>query len=626
MALLNATYQFEHYGFTSNLVIPKEIDLTKRPSLVLQIRENDVQMGLHDADGQPLTTTVWGYGVGDTGGYLGPTLLAQQGSPVTVRWQNQLPLSGHLLPVDETVHRADPVLKTIQKGFVPVVAHLHGGETDAAFDGHPEAWYTQTKGARGPAETGPHYAGDTYTYLNEQEAAPLWYHDHALGLTRLNVYAGLAGNYKLTDANEARLIKDGVLPDREIPLVIQDKAFTTDGQLYYPAHAGDVLPDGSGGSGYVLGEVGATFFEWNGADAASALPEFFGDHILVNGVAWPNLDVGRGSYTLTLLNGSDSRFYLLDFEGRAEVVAVATDGGLLPRAVDLNGEFVLAPGDRIKVAIDFSGASPGDTVRLVNRGPDYSPFKGLDGEGSLIDATAATAADPVGNVMQFTVKSTIKADTTASVAPGTLLNPNHHDIMSGPFDHVRQVELFEGVDEYGRVQPLLGAAEAGSFHSRHEHDMVEINQFGPLLWSDPVTETPLFGSTEKWEIFNFTADAHPVHLHLTQYQGIGRRDIAFQDEDEDGTPDDTTADGLISYGRYGTAASIDYAQHDIWISDALRALMPEEGGRQDTLYVATGEMLEIAASFEKAGSYVWHCHILSHEDHEMMRPMEVLCA
>jgi hypothetical protein len=144
MTLLDATYEFQTYGFTKDLAIPGEIDLTKRRHLVLQMRESEVQMGLYDAEGNPLTTTVWGYGVGGTGGYLGPTLLAEEGSAVTVTWQNQLPLSGHLLPVDYTLHHANPARKTIEDGYVPLVTHLHGGRTDAAFDGTPDAWYTQT--------------------------------------------------------------------------------------------------------------------------------------------------------------------------------------------------------------------------------------------------------------------------------------------------------------------------------------------------------------------------------------------------------------------------------------------------------------------------------------------------
>ena len=654
MQIINAADQFELLDFTNQLPIPKEIDLTDRNSYVLNMQQSDVELGLRDTDGSLLTTTVWGYGTGATGGYLGPTLVAEEGSPVTITWRNQLPLTGHLLPVDFTLHRANPIMKTIQDGFTPLVTHLHGAESNANSDGYPEAWYTQTFGGQGPAETGAFYTGNQYTYDNDQEAASLWYHDHALGLTRLNVYAGLAGFYRLTDKNEQDLIKQNVLPKEAIPLVIQDKAFTTDAQLYFPAHAEDVLPDGNGGSGSVLEEVGEDFFAEN-AGGASALPEFFGDHILVNGAPWPNLDVGRGAVTYELLNGSDSRFYLLDLveiddDGEDEVTAtvIGTDGGLLPQAVAFDHPIVLAPGDRIDIAIDFSAADIGDVVQLLNSGPDYSPFKGFE-NGSLLDAVAATPEDPVGNVMQFTVTKKGVADKTVFLTAGDTLNPDYVDITDGPlgdgaFDPVRRVGLFEGADEYGRVQPLLGKAEAGEFHLYKEGDVppgeglaTEIRDFGPLNWADDTTETPVAGSTEKWEVYNFTADAHPVHLHLTQYQGIERHEIQFQDgEEEDGIPDDTTGDGLISYGTYIDESEIDFAVADIWVADTPITLEPEEGGRQDTIYVPSGpretgvdganigSMLEIAVNFEKAGQYVWHCHILSHEDHEMMRPMEVL--
>ncbi len=626
-SILNATNQFTQYGYTNDLVIPGEIDLTKRSHVTLQVRENDWDFGIYDQQGEALTTTVWGYGIGRTGGYLGPTLLTEEGSPVTVTWQNQLPLTGHLLPVDYSIHRADPVVKALEDGYTPIVTHLHGAESDSDSDGYPEAWYTQTKGPKGPAEVGPFYSGNRYTYDNEQEAAPLWYHDHALGITRLNVYAGLAGFYQLTDDNERALVDDGVLPEVRVPLVIQDKAFTEEGALYFPGYEDDPLPDGEGGSGSVEEEVGESFFEENGEDAASALPEFFGDHILVNGTAWPNLDVGQGSYRFDLVNGSDSRFYVLDFDGDTDGIAVylvAGDGGLLPNAIELGGPFTFAPGDRVSLVVDFTNADPGDTIRLLNSGPDYSPFKGYADDHSLIDAEAATPDDPVGNVMQFTVDDAIPAET-ASVTDGSLLNPDYVDITGGPFDEERKLGLFEGADEYGRVQPLLGTAEEGSFHVYAEDGSAEtINDFGPLNWFDATTETPVAGTTEKWEVFNFTADAHPVHLHLTQYQAIGRRDIAFEDADEDGVPDDTTGDGEISYGHYSDPGlDIDYSQHDVWISDQLQALAPEEQGRQDTVWVGTGQMLEIAAEFEKAGQYVWHCHILSHEDHDMMRPLEV---
>jgi len=653
--ILNATDQFGEIAFDNPLAIPGTIDATKPGNIILEMRQSDVQMGIVDlSTDQMFTTTVWGYSTPQgTPGYLGPTILAEEDNPITIIWKNKLPTdnpNGHLLNVDYTLHRANPgqgrgindVFKTIQDGQIPVVPHLHGGETQFQFDGYPEAWWTQ-KG--GPGQKGDYYAGNQYTYDNDQQAAPLWYHDHALGLTRLNVYAGLAGVYDLTDGNERTLKADNVLPDVEVPLVIQDKAFTLDGQLYYPALENDVLPDGEGGSGSV-GEEAGDFFDLDqfpeNEGTASALPEFFGDHILVNGVAWPNYDVDQQIYTLKLLNGSDSRFYVLDFVGvdgaddPAKVLAIAGDGGLLPKAVDVSGGFILAPGDRLDVAVDFSNLSDGDQIRLVNSGPDYEPFKGFNTPGNLtsglIDGTAATPVDPVGNIMQFTVDEGIDTGDNATVAAGTDLNT----IDTLTPDATRKVGLFEGADEYGRVQPLLGTAKAGAFHS---DTFTADGNFGPLDWFADFTEKPTVGTTEKWQVFNFTADAHPVHLHLTQFQVTGRYEIAFEDEagGEDGIPDDTTGDGEISYGTYSAPGDIDFTEHDIWISDTFQPPAPEEGGRQDTMYVQSGprdtgvegsynigQMLEFDAFFEKEGLYVWHCHILSHEDHEMMRPMEVM--
>ena len=144
--------------------------------------------------------------------------------------------------------------------------------------------------------------------------------------------------------------------------------------------------------------------------------------------------------------------------------------------------------------------------------------------------------------------------------------------------------------------------------------------FGPLLWDAPVTEKPVLGSIEQWELFNFTADAHPIHLHQTQFQVVEKRLIDFNDSDENGIPDDTNGDGVITYG-YGTT---DFSRADIWIGDRV-PIAPEQTGRQDTVSVASGEMVSIAVrQFDLPGEYVWHCHILSHEDNEMMRPYDVI--
>jgi spore coat protein A len=181
--------------------------------------------------------------------------------------------------------------------------------------------------------------------------------------------------------------------------------------------------------------------------------------------------------------------------------------------------------------------------------------------------------------------------------------------------NVRMLGLFEGADEFGRVTPMLGKAEAGTIISDHS----SAGDFGPLFFSAPVTETPVLGTTEQWQMFNFTADTHPVHLHLTQYQVVEKREIFFRDEDEDGIPDDTTGDGLISYG---TGPEADYDLADIWIGDAI-PLRPEESGWQDTVHVDPSTMISIVTTFDLPGEYVWHCHILSHEDNEMMRPFLV---
>jgi spore coat protein A len=302
-------------------------------------------LGLIDANGNPLITTVWGYGqFGHTPTYPGPTILAYENIAINVIWVNNLPLTGHLLAVDTTLHLAVSATKPLEDGYIPTVTHLHGGHNPVGSDGLPEQWFTQNH-----SSTGPDFQDLIYTYPNDQEAATLWYHDHALGMTRLNVYAGLAGFYLLQDENSTNLISTGVLPGGAyaIEMAIQDRAFTADGQLYYPAYKNDPLPSTTDTVGDIVPQ---TFYDANGEDAPSAVPEFFGDHILVNGMAWPNLNVAAGDYEFHLLNGSDSRFYVLELsDPDVKVHLVGVDGGLLPQAqtimdgdgVQEDGEFLV---------------------------------------------------------------------------------------------------------------------------------------------------------------------------------------------------------------------------------------------------------------------------------------------
>ena len=305
----------------------------------------------------PLMTTVWGYGPTGAVTYPGPTFLAKKNVPVNVNWFDNVP--GHFLPVDVTLHMAHPAhmmhdLSAIRAWYetnTPAVPHLHGGHTESASDGLPEAWYTNNVGGA-PLETGAYFSKTNYVYHNTQEAATLWYHDHALGITRLNVNAGLAGFYLLEDNHERTLVKNGVLPKgkHDIEIVIQDRSFYNTGQLFWPANPDDPSVFFRGVEWNAWDDFIDGAVPENGGDPASvpqpsALAEFFGDFIVENGMAWPFLYVEPRPYRFRLLNGSDSRFYVLEFGNKMPFLQIASDDGLLPAAVKLT-QLVIAPGER----------------------------------------------------------------------------------------------------------------------------------------------------------------------------------------------------------------------------------------------------------------------------------------
>jgi spore coat protein A, manganese oxidase len=481
-----------------------------------------------------LLTTVWGY----AGAYPGPTFEVQSGQPINVHWTNNLvddegnPLPP-LLPVDTSIHWAAPA--GWPDSGVPTVVHLHGGNTESASDGYPEAWFTPNF-----AQKGPQWVKETYTYDNDQEAANLWYHDHALGLTRLNVGSGLAGMYIIHDANEASLnLPSG---DYDVPLVIQDRMFQDDGSLYFPSAPPTAeSPD------------------------PSVLPEFFGNMILVNGEVWPFMEVQPRKYRFRLLNGSDSRFYDLSFGG-AKVYQIGSDQGLLDSPVRLR-HVLIAPAERVDLIVDFTNVRGKD---IIVRNTAKAPFPGGDA-GTLDKATT-------GQVMQFRVSRTKVADDsslprqlreTPIAKPGT---PNT----------VRPLLLMETMDEFGRVEPLLGTARDGG-----------------LMWHDPISENPLVGTTEVWEFYNTTNDAHPIHVHLVHFQ-----EVSHQKFKADVDP----VTGALTNIRLRGRAS---------------APSKSDAGLKDTIIVMPGEVVRVEMTFDRSGLYVWHCHIISHEDHDMMRPFFV---
>ncbi|MDI6907004.1 MAG: multicopper oxidase [Thermoanaerobacterales bacterium] len=485
------------------------------------VKMRQVRQKLH-RDTPP--TTVWGY----EGMYPGPTFEVRTNEIIKVKWINRLPIFRHLLPVDRTIHGAEPPNPRVR-----TVVHLHGGNVPARYDGHPEAWFTNRF-----LVTGPYFKNITYVYPNIQPATTLWYHDHALGITRLNVYAGLAGFYIVRDAYEDRLN----LPHgpHEVPLVIQDRSFQRDGSLFYPARPEDAPP-------------GARLPD------PSIVPEFFGDTIVVNGKVWPYLEVEPRKYRLRFLNGSNSRFYRMRLSSGQPFYQIGTDQGFLDEPVPRE-ELLFGPGERLDVIVDFSDFG-NETITLLNDAPTPFPNGDPVKEGTT------------DQIMQFRVTIPLAGPDTSSL-PSRLV-----PVIPLPEEaalNIRNLALVEDTDRFGRLMLMLDNKR----------------------WSDPITERPQLGTVEIWRLINTTPDTHPIHLHLVRFQVLDRQ------------PFDVNA--YRATGEIRHAGSV--ARPDAG-----------EKGWKDTVLVHPGEATRIIARFgDFTGKYVWHCHILEHEDHEMMRPYEVV--
>ncbi len=443
-------------------------------------------------------STVWVYDDGTGGSFPGPTIEARTNEPVTVEWTNDLrDTSGalrttHILPVDECPHGAG-------RGETRVVTHLHGGHVAAEFDGHPDATID-------PGES------VTYEYPNWQDASTIWYHDHALGITRLNVYAGLAGLYVIRDDVEDAL--DLPSGDYEVPLVIQDRSFAADGSLRYPA-------------------------QWQ--------EHFFGDMILVNGKVWPFLEVDQGKYRFRIVNGANSRTYRLTLSGGLDFTVIGTDGGLLEEPITVS-ELTLGGAERADVLVDFSGLAAGTEVLLTNSAP--APFPGTEGVGV------------VPEVMQFRVTADAGHD---GAIPTTLRATEALDEADAVIE--RDFELRrDGGDECGQRAWLING----------------------LGWDD-ITEYPELGTTEIWRFINRSGVSHPMHMHLVFFQVLDRQ--AFEQ----------VGGEVMPIGEPEPP-------------------QPWEAGWKDTVTVGPNEIVRVIARFEDyVGPFPYHCHILEHEDHEMMR-------
>jgi spore coat protein A len=559
--------------------------------------EIEQPLGLVDPEtGAPLLTTCYAYGTGPgfpNATYPGRTFIVQKDRQVRVRWSNNLTTDGtengpvlaqHLLPVDETLHWAFALpgydLNSIRTDGIPVVPHVHGGHTEWQSDGNPEFWFTPGFNLKGPR-----WVKETYVYDNDQQAGTIWYHDHGLGITRLNVYAGLAGFYIIRDEIDTGLASNPVgLPAHpyERLLAIQDHMFDEDGQHFYPAFPGDpgyddfIDPDAN-------------------PPSPTALAEFFGDFILVNGVPWPKMEVEPRVYRLRLLNGSDSRVYKLWLaDNGPDLVVIGNDDGLLHQPAPV-AKLVIAPGERYDVLVDFS-AFAGEQLILQNNARGPYPA------GDTVDPNTT------GQIMAFNVGMTV-TDPTNNAIPMVLrptpITPD--DITMGdPVAATRRLALYEGMDDRGRLQPLLGLAAPAP-------DVMGGVQDGALVWDEckaPITENPMLDDVEIWEVYNTTGDAHPFHVHLVSFQILDRQKFKA-----DILPKEIVQhDGSIGLG---------FRMESIRNKGPRKPPAAYEAGWKDTAVMLPGEVTRIMARFDRPGRYVYHCHILSHEDHEMMRPYHV---
>ncbi len=667
-------------GGSMETIIPGtgEITLTMR-----EFKADVMPSSFVPAAGIYTGTTVWGYRDGSqptnpAGTYIGPVFVATRTVPTKIRFVNDLgdTATSNLLfwktSLDQTLHWADPLGGAMNacamdvtpgqppigscannySGPIPAVPHLHGGEVPPVLDGGPDAWFTSDGAYQGPT----YYTGNgaaaneaIYRYPNSQEAGLLWFHDHLLGGTRLNVYAGLAGAYLLTDPglalppglNPAGLQQgtDATTVDYLIPLVIQDRSFDVNGELFFP-NAG----------------INPEHPFW--------IPEFVGDTVVVNGKVWPYLNVERRRYRFLFINGSNARAYelfLIDPISGAKGPAmwqIGTDGGYLdaPVKIDPNAamtqlqKLVLMPGERADVIVDFSGVPSG--TNLILRNTARTPYPG----------GAPAAQGTMGRIMQIRVSGT--RDTEFGYNPATLPpipirsggqrivrlpgTPAGPAVTAANVQNFRQLTLNEVMAAGGPLEVLVnntkwsGMREDGSVPAGFT--ALSIGGITEYL-----SELPNEGDTEIWEIVNLTEDAHPIHTHLTQFQVVSRQ------------PFNTNA-YLAAYGAafpggmfipaYGPP--LDYATGNPRALGGNPDITPyllglpvppplNERGWKDTVRVMPGEVTRFVvryAPLDKALNdpdlnypfdpnalerpYVWHCHIIDHEDNEMMRPYSVV--
>jgi spore coat protein A len=616
-------------------------------------------------------TTLWGFAPTSylvagppTPRHLGGIVVAKKGVPLQFTFNNLLPAT-HPIPVDTTIPGANQARNR-------AAVHLHGGLVPWISDGGPFDWFAPD-GSHGlsflnnevlnPANIG--FGMGEYYYPNNQSARMLWYHDHAYGITRINAYAGIASAYIIRDDFELGLglprieapVTGDPVPSAEIPIVIQDKIFVGPNILALdPTWPG---PQGVGSLWYAhVYEKNRWKVGGNGklvTPDPSVIPEYFGDTMLANGTVYPKVAVEPKAYRLRILNACNARFLNLQLyvaDGSADGITlnpltgsptngggptfrvIGTEGGFLQHPVDvpsnasfnpltLTGSLVTGLAERWDVLVDFS-AFAGKRVILYNDAPAPFPigdarndyFPGFNVKGNPVNATTLAGQGPnTREIMRFDVGTTVTSPgapmlpLTTNLKPGLdpFLAPITGGIPVPPLGvTVRQLTLNETFDAYGRLIQLEGT----------NVPLVK-GTFG-RAYTDLATETPLAGSTEIWEIANLTGDTHPIHFHLVNVQILNRQ--PFKVPAYNGIPSFLGPPVPPAPYELGWKETVKMNPGEV-----TRVIMRFDLPSITKSAALGGGTVPVPASPRTGGNeYVYHCHILEHEEHDMMRPLVVL--
>jgi spore coat protein A, manganese oxidase len=667
-------------------------DAAHPATYTVAVRQGTWDFGLRLADGsqiidsftgKPIVTKTWGYDVnGVFLGVYGPTVEATRGTTLTFNYSNELRaevngargtgpyLTKHLLPIDPTLdgtNMGEPQCR--------VAPHLHGGDVDSTSDGHPDAWVANDPAVQAlwatPADASTGFPGRPATtslhpfiYPNTQPAATLWFHDHSMGITRLNAYAGIAAVYLIKDpavegvgalanlpkGRYANPVAPTLQSDEfDLPVVIQDKDFTEDGALVFPTF--------NNLSVYTFNALRDT----SGNIVPTVRPEMFGNVIAVNGKAWPFKSVKEQVYRFRIVNGSDSRVYNIWLEDATDgtiitpalasavapaltwpVMQIASEQGYADHAVDVatgpaeNG-LIIAPGQRADILIDFSHPvfrKNGQGRNIIVRNDAPAPFGGLFGPAN----EDPTTLDPrtTGRVMMFKVSSTAGVASPLFAAAGPATSLRTALVPYGPYPSLtptraagsRYLDLQERKDQvYSFLDPTTGTV---SFRT--------ILLLNGLLFHAPITEKPELNGVEEWVMINTTPDVHPMHVHLVKFEVVEK---GYVDTSVAGAY--ARADGAGGMPQINPAALVPSADPRLSLvansapANSVYRVAPNElmfwkdtamvppamtpfGANTD---VVNPGYIKIRMVFPRTGTYMWHCHILSHEENAMMRPFMV---